>query len=63
MTKTLLQKNCQVLSEQRLFCAPARVAWSMINGRVVEEEGRPVTVDTAVLARRQRTPAAKLMRL
>ena len=44
-----------------VFCAPARVAWSMIDGRVVVDGGRLLTVDTAVLARRHRTLAAKLM--
>jgi 8-oxoguanine deaminase len=45
-----------------VFCAPPRAAWSMVNGRVVVEEGRLVTVDTAVLARRHRLLAAELMR-
>jgi hypothetical protein len=33
----------------------------MINGRVVVEQGRLVTVDSAVLARRHRTLAAELL--
>lgn len=45
-----------------VFCAPARVAWSMINGRVVVEEGRVVTLDTTVLARRHRAMALELLR-
>jgi cytosine/adenosine deaminase-related metal-dependent hydrolase len=45
-----------------LFCAPARVAWSMIDGKVVVEDGRLVTVDTAKLALEHRRLAAELLR-
>ena len=45
-----------------VFCAPSRVAWSAIDGRVVVENGRLVTVDTGKLAREHRALAAKLVR-
>jgi cytosine/adenosine deaminase-related metal-dependent hydrolase len=45
-----------------LFCAPARVAWSMIDGRVVIEQGRLVTIDAAKVAREQRALAIGLVR-
>ena len=35
-----------------VFCAPQRVAWSIINGRVVVREGRLTTLDTRALAAR-----------
>lgn len=44
-----------------VFCAPARVNWSMIDGRVVVEEGRLLTLDTAGLARRHRILAGALL--
>ncbi len=44
-----------------IFCAPSRVAWSLIDGRVVVENGRLVTVDTGKLAREHRALAAKLI--
>ncbi|MBK8742613.1 MAG: 8-oxoguanine deaminase [Betaproteobacteria bacterium] len=45
-----------------LLCAPARAAWSMINGRVVVEDGTLVTVDINALARRHRALATTLLR-
>ncbi|MEO7760952.1 MAG: 8-oxoguanine deaminase [Casimicrobiaceae bacterium] len=45
-----------------LFCAPARVAWSMIDGKVVIEHGELTTIDCGVLAERQRGLATRLMR-
>jgi cytosine/adenosine deaminase-related metal-dependent hydrolase len=45
-----------------LFCAPSRVAWSMIDGRVVIEQGRLVTIDAAKVAREQRALAIRLVR-
>jgi cytosine/adenosine deaminase-related metal-dependent hydrolase len=45
-----------------LFCAPSRVAWSMIDGRVVIEQGRLVTIDAAKVAREQRALAIRLER-
>ena len=45
-----------------LFCSPARAAWSMINGRVVVEDGELVTVDAHALSRRHRALAATLLR-
>jgi cytosine/adenosine deaminase-related metal-dependent hydrolase len=45
-----------------LFCAPSRVAWSMIDGRVVIERGRLLTIDVATVAREQRALAIRLAR-
>ncbi|MFY9290071.1 MAG: 8-oxoguanine deaminase [Methylorubrum rhodinum] len=45
-----------------VFCAPQRVAWSVINGRVVVREGRLTTVDTRTLAARHNALAADLVR-
>lgn len=45
-----------------VFCAPQRVAWSVINGRVVVREGRLTTIDTRALAARHNTLAADLVR-
>lgn len=45
-----------------VFCAPQRVAWSVINGRVVVREGRLTTVDTRALAARHNALAADLVR-
>jgi cytosine/adenosine deaminase-related metal-dependent hydrolase len=44
-----------------LFCAPAGVAWSVINGRVVVREGRLTTVDLPVLVERHNRLAAELV--
>jgi len=44
------------------FCAPQRVAWSVIDGRIVVEEGRLTTLDTTALAARHNTLAARLVR-
>ena len=44
------------------FCAPQTVAWSLIDGRVVVEEGRLTTLDTAALAARHNALAAALVR-
>jgi len=44
-----------------LFCAPAKVAWSMINGRIVIERGELLTVDTARLAEDHRRHAQRLV--
>jgi cytosine/adenosine deaminase-related metal-dependent hydrolase len=45
-----------------VFCAPAKVAWSMINGRIVVAEGRLTTVDTPRLADTHRRLAMALVR-
>lgn len=45
-----------------VFCAPQRVAWSVINGRVIVREGRLTTVDTRALAARHNALAAALVR-
>jgi cytosine/adenosine deaminase-related metal-dependent hydrolase len=45
-----------------VFCAPSRVAWSMIDGRVVVQDGTLVTIDTGALAHRHRLLAAELLR-
>lgn len=45
-----------------VFCAPQRVAWSVINGRVVVREGRLTTIDTRALAARHNALAADLVR-
>lgn len=44
------------------FCAPQRVAWSIIDGRVVVEDGRLTTVDVPALAARHNALAAALVR-
>jgi cytosine/adenosine deaminase-related metal-dependent hydrolase len=44
-----------------VFCAPAPVAWSMINGRIVVENGALMTVDTAALARENSALARRLV--
>jgi 8-oxoguanine deaminase len=45
-----------------VFCAPGRVNWSVINGRVVVREGRLETVDIRTHAARHRALAARLVR-
>lgn len=45
-----------------VFCAPQRVAWSIINGRVIVREGRLSTVDSRALAARHNKLAADLVR-
>jgi 8-oxoguanine deaminase len=45
-----------------VFCAPARVNWSVINGRVVVREGQLQTVDVRAHATRHRALAARLVR-
>ncbi|CAO4176764.1 8-oxoguanine deaminase [Methylorubrum populi] len=45
-----------------VFCAPQRVAWSIINGRVVVREGRLTTLDTRALAARHNALATALVR-
>jgi len=45
-----------------LFCAPSRVAWSMINGEVVVAGGRLMTADSALLAGEQQRMAMRLLR-
>jgi cytosine/adenosine deaminase-related metal-dependent hydrolase len=45
-----------------LFCAPARAAWTIVNGRVVVEAGRLATVDAGALARRHQALALRLVR-
>ncbi|MBE7199533.1 MAG: amidohydrolase family protein, partial [Parafilimonas terrae] len=44
------------------FCAPQRVAWSIIDGKVVVREGHLTTLDTTALAARHNALAAALMR-
>jgi len=44
------------------LCAPARVAWSMIDGKVVVAGGRLTTIDAGELAGRQRGMAVRLLR-
>jgi cytosine/adenosine deaminase-related metal-dependent hydrolase len=43
-----------------LFCAPARTAWTVVEGRVVVEGGRLVSGDEAAIARRQRASVDRL---
>ncbi|GJD50197.1 8-oxoguanine deaminase [Methylobacterium crusticola] len=45
-----------------VFCAPQRVALSVIDGRVVVREGRLVTLDARALAARHNALAARLVR-
>lgn len=45
-----------------VFCAPQRVAWSIIDGRVVVSEGRLTTLDVRALAARHNALAADLVR-
>ncbi|MDQ0469840.1 8-oxoguanine deaminase [Labrys wisconsinensis] len=45
-----------------VFCAPATVAWSVIDGRVVVREGRLATVDLPVLVERHNRLARRLVR-
>lgn len=45
-----------------VFCAPHRVAWSVINGRIVVREGRLTTLDTRALVARHNALAADLVR-
>ncbi len=45
-----------------VFCAPARVALSVIHGRVVIADGTLQTVDVPLLAERQRALARRLVR-
>jgi cytosine/adenosine deaminase-related metal-dependent hydrolase len=44
-----------------VFCVPARVAWSVINGRIVVRDGELATVDAARLAERHNRLAAALL--
>jgi cytosine/adenosine deaminase-related metal-dependent hydrolase len=44
-----------------VFCAPASVALSVIDGRVVVREGRLATVDLPVLVEKQNRMARKLV--
>ncbi len=44
-----------------VFCAPARAAWSLINGHVVIEDGAIMTVDTRKLAATHRGMAQALI--
>ena len=44
------------------FCAPQKVAWSIINGKIVVREGRLTTLDTTKLAARHNALAPKLVR-
>lgn len=45
-----------------VFCAPQRVAWSIINGRVIVREGRLTTLDTRALVACHNALAADLVR-
>ena len=45
-----------------LFCAPAPVAWSAINGRLVVRNGQLCTLDLPLLLERHRRLAAQLVR-
>ena len=45
-----------------LFCAPARVAYSFINGRPIVENGRLNSIELAPLIERHNTLAAQLLR-
>jgi cytosine/adenosine deaminase-related metal-dependent hydrolase len=45
-----------------VFCAPAAVALSVVNGRVVVRDGRLTTVDLSEIVRRQRALARTLLR-
>jgi 8-oxoguanine deaminase len=44
-----------------VFCTPANVACSVINGRVVVREGRCVTVETEVLCETHQRLARELV--
>ena len=44
-----------------VLCAPSNVAWSMIDGRVVIEDGQLATIDAGRLAELQRTCARQLL--
>jgi len=43
-----------------IFCTPARVACSIINGRIVVRDGRLTTLDTDVLRERHNRLAQQL---
>jgi cytosine/adenosine deaminase-related metal-dependent hydrolase len=43
-----------------LMCAPAPAAWTVVDGRVVVERGRPVTIDPLELVSRQRAEVRRL---
>ena len=45
-----------------LFCSPAQVSWSAINGRIVVRKGRLTTVDLPVVLERHRRLARELVR-
>lgn len=45
-----------------VFCAPTRVALSVVDGRIVVRDGRLTTVDLPVLAERHRALACRLVR-
>lgn len=45
-----------------LFCAPVRVDFSMINGRIVVKEGNLTTIDLGLVIERQNATARQLVR-
>jgi cytosine/adenosine deaminase-related metal-dependent hydrolase len=45
-----------------VFCAPTRVAWSMIDGRIVIDAGRIATIDAPYVAAAHRVLAQRLIR-
>jgi cytosine/adenosine deaminase-related metal-dependent hydrolase len=45
-----------------VFCAPTRVAWSMIDGRIVIDAGRIATIDAPYVAATHRVLAQRLIR-
>jgi cytosine/adenosine deaminase-related metal-dependent hydrolase len=45
-----------------VFCTPAKVSWSVINGRVVVREGRLATIDLAPHVERHNRLARRLVR-
>jgi 8-oxoguanine deaminase len=45
-----------------VFCTPARVSWSVINGRLVVREGRLTALDVPRHVERHNTLALRLVR-
>jgi hypothetical protein len=45
-----------------VLCAPARAAWSMVNGKVLIEGGELLTLDSVRITRLQQRLAVQLVR-